>query len=73
MIIYLKLLLKKAYELLSFSELMETAFQTNLLPKYELRKNSTRNSDCMEDSVQNLSGLLTSFADFDRQWMELDL
>ena len=54
-------------------ELMETAFQTDLLPKYELRKNSTRNSDCMEDSAQSLSGLLTSFADFDRQWMGLGL
>lgn len=49
------------------------AFQTNLLPKYELRKNSTKNLDCMEDSVQSLSELLTSFAGFDRQWMGLGL
>lgn len=48
---------------------MEIAFQINLLPEYELRKNSARNSDCMEDSVQSLLGLLMSFADFDRQWM----
>ena len=52
---------------------MEMAFQTNLLSKYELRENFTRNSDCMKDSVQSLLGLLTSFVDFDRQWMGLGL
>lgn len=64
---------KKKYEMLSFSELMETTFQTNLLPKYELRKNSTRNSDCRENSVQSLLGLLMSFADFDRRCVGLGL